>query len=199
MNLFLAAVFTLTAFATVSSKDPIGLAELWEDEILYFKPNGKVDSLQWNGMAYDSKKKVCYQLKQKPQAKKVEATTVSCEKEFLERATESYEKISDFQKYKTKLIQCLDAKNKECLRKLFSKTMKISFSDDGFGDRRDLVFATWKDSDYMRVRQLLQKGVVSEGEYKRFPPEPEEEGLGYRGHFENKNGSWVLSSFVAGD
>ncbi len=199
MNLVLSLVLALTACASSNLKDPVSLGELWEDEILYFQPFGKKDSFEWNGVAYNSNEKLCYQLKQKPKAKKVEATKVKCEKEFLARATEPYEKVADFQKYKSKLIQCLDSQNKECLRKLFSKTMKISFGDEGFGDRRDLVFATWKDADYKRVKQLLLKGVVSEGEYKRFPPEPEEEGLGYRGHFENKNGSWVLASFVAGD
>ncbi len=199
MNLLLVFVTALTACASTSTKDSISLAELWEDEVLYFKPTGKLESSEWNGLAYNSKEELCYQLKQKPLAKKVEATQVKCEKEFLSQATEPYEKFADFQKYKARLVQCLDSKNKTCLRKLISKTMKISFGDEGFGDRRDLVFANWRDADYKRVKQLLLKGVVSEGEYKRFPPKPNEGGLGFRGHFENKNGSWVLASFVAGD
>lgn len=199
MILFFTFFISLSACATSQLKDPIELAEMWDDEELYFQPSDKAESFDWNGLAYSGKDKTCYQLKQKPKAKKVEATKVNCQKDFLSRATEPYEKFNDFQKYKTKLIQCLETQNKACLRKLISKTIKISFGDNGFGDRREILFKRWKEADYKRVSQLLKKGVVSEGEYKRFPPDPDDEGLGYRGHFEIKNGFWVLSSFVIGD
>ena len=207
MKLLIACFIAVAAFGTSSKAkspspklvDPIALAKQWEDEILYFKPSGKTDSFEWNGVAYNANDKLCYQLVQKPKAKKVESTVVKCETHFLNRAIESYEKFESFQKYRTKFTACLGSKDKECLRRLISKTVKISFGDEGYGDRRDIIFATWKESNYERVKALLAKGVISEGDYKRFPPDPEEDGVGYRGHFENKNGSWVLASFVTGD
>lgn len=188
------------ASSSVNLTDPIKLSELWDDEVLYYRPIKLFDeAMEWNGVIYLESSKSCYQLSQKKGAERVDSKKAECEKEFLEKATLKYEKFSSFEEYKKKLLSCLDTQNEICLRGLISKTMMLGFGGEGLYDRRDYVFARWKKSDYKKVSDLIKKGVVSEGDHKRFPPLPSDRGMGHRGHFENKNGAWVLESFVTGD
>lgn len=199
MNLVSIFVLISQSLAAVQLSDPIKIAEQWEDEALYYQPSGSLRSTEWNGLAYSYSEKACFELSQQKNAKKVVSKKVECGKDFLIKAKENYDKFADFKQYKDKLVKCLEAQDQKCLRPLISKTMKLSFDDSGFCDRRDLAFKTWKTEDYKKIAALIRKGVVSEGDYRRFPPEPDEDGLGWRGHFTQKNGAWVLQSFVAGD
>lgn len=192
--------FPVLAASAINLSDPISLAELWDDEQLYYQPTKQFDqAMEFNGLAYITSTQSCYRLAQKKGAKKVDSKKIECSKEFLQKASEPYDKISDFKSYKKKLVGCLTTQDKKCLRGLISKTMKTSFGGEGLYDRRDYVFSQWKKTDYEKLGELIKKGVVSEGDFKRFPPHPASDGIGRRGHFEMKNGSWVLESFVEGD
>lgn len=206
MKLFF-IIFSLHAIASAPAaapagdlSDPIKIAEQWDDEEVYYQPKGSdLNSTLWNGTAYFYSLKQCFELSQAPKGKKVVAKKVECKKDFLAKASEPYQKFSDFKSYQQKLTSCLDKQDQKCLRPLISKTMQLSFGNDGFCDRRDRAFQIWKAEDYKKLSALIKKGVVSESDYKRFPPKPDDEGMGWRGHFVQSQGAWVLKSFVAGD
>ena len=130
---------------------------------------------------------------------KIVSKELHCDPAFLKKATEPYTMISDIEVYKKKLDSCLKENDKKCLRGLISRTLQTSFGFDGYQDRRDYIFKTWKKSDFKRLRDMLGKGVIGEGDYRSFPPKPSDGGLGYRGELKKSNGGWLLVSFLAGD
>lgn len=190
----------------VSSKELVSdfdssrkLGQLWQDEEIYFNPNDKGDVLLWNGVIFHYSSKKCFELKQKDIAEGISAGEVKCEKNFLVKATEPYISISDFEKFQSRFLACLKNDDRKCLRGLISKTMQLSFGVDGSMDRRDSIFESWKVKDFKRLRELIQKGCVGEGDSRTFPPEVSDHGMGYRGEFKKEDGRWLLKSFLAGD
>jgi hypothetical protein len=175
------------------------LIQLWNSESIYYQPKNRNALIEWNGLVYDHNTKKCFQVEQGQSSQKIKSNELACEKSFLKRATEPYLKIGDFQKFKSRFIGCLNTNDKICLRQLISKTIQLSFGMDGFLDRRDLIFDSWKREDYIRLKKLLSKGTTGDELSKSFPPNPDNDGMGYRGEFKKVNGGWVLVSYLAGD
>lgn len=202
MNKIIFIFFSFPLLLDASSKDfesSSHLGESWYSEEIYFLPKNKNDPMNWSGIIYHYASKKCYELNHKDSSGKVSVQESKCESSFLKKATEPYTKIPDFEKYKARLLKCLDQFDKKCIRGLVSKTLQVSFGVDPVQDRRDYIFENWKKEDFKRLHDLIQKGTIGEGDSRTFPPLVANEGMGHRGEFKKENGGWVLKYFLAGD
>lgn len=149
-------------------------------------------------MIYDYSKKKCIEVQQADD-EKIKSKEVKCNSTFINKAEEPYLKITDFTLFKRKLLKALDKEDKPLLNKLISKTIQLSFGVDGIQDRREIIFSSWKNTDYKRLAKLIRSGTLGDDNYRTFPPKPDNDGTGLRGEFKKKDGGWLLVSFLAGD
>jgi hypothetical protein len=175
------------------------LVQLWQAELIYYQPKNKDEPIFWNGIVYDYESKKCFEVKQDDSSEKIKSSETKCEASFLKQAVDPYLKISNFKEYRNKFISCIKADDKTCLRQLISKTITLSFGVDGNQDRRNIIFSSWKREDYNRLVKLIAKGAAGDEYSKTFPPEPDNDGVGYRGEFKKIDGGWLLVSYLAGD
>lgn len=175
-------------------ESPDKLEQLWWNEEIYFKPKNKADLMNWSGVIYHYGSKRCYELEQDGPSKPVTSRESKCQTDFLEKAKEPYTKIADFGEFERRLSKCLSESDRKCLRGLISKSLKVSLGVDGFQDRRDYIFETWKKEDFERLRHQIKKGSRLDGEARVFPAKDRD---GYQGRFEKMNGGWLLREFVS--
>lgn len=197
MSFLLCLLFSASSFAD-SFYTSNQLSQLWEDEVIYFKPKNKNDLILWNGVIYDYSTKKCYDV-QHVNDRKIQSKEVKCDPTFLKNAEEPYLKLADFSLYKNKLLDALDKEDKSLLNKLISKTIMLSFGVDGLQDRREIIFNSWKSADYKQLAKLIRSGTIGDDASKTFPPKPDQEGMGLRGEFKKKDGGWLLVKYLGGD
>lgn len=176
------------------------ITQLWHEEKIYFLPSNPDILPRREGEIYDYSRKRCFHSHPpKDAAESIEVHEAPCSSEIKARALFPYEKISDFTRFKTRFLKCLDNVNQKCLRGLISKTAQLSFGFDPASDRRDFIFQKWKKTDYQRLAELIRKGTAGSENEKTFPPQPPDAAAGWRGQFQKIDGGWRLTYFLAGD
>jgi hypothetical protein len=185
------------AWASAPPRSANDLEQLWSRDALYFVPADARALMNWTGVAYVYDAGKCYDLKQEPGETSVSSVEATCPPDILNRARAPYQKISDFEVYRVRLLSCLDRVDKVCLRGLISRSLQISLGVDGFRDRRDLIFERWTPKHYRELAALIRKGVVATEDSKTFPPDPAPGRM--RGEFTKVDGGWRLEKYLGGD
>lgn len=170
-----------------------------ENDAIYFLPQNQDDVTSWSGQIYEYETRKCFLIKYNQKKDTVKSNEGKCPQSLTSIATEKYDLISDFDKFKQKFLGCLQEQNQVCLRRLTSKKIQISFGVDGYGDKRAKLYPTWKKKDFEGIIGLLKKGVASSGESRDFPHPQSDAYIGMRGAFEKEQGGWLLKYYLGGD
>lgn len=188
------------AISIESLENEQSFVQLWHNEKIYLVPADSKSSGSFTGDVYSYDDQRCFKIDHVSiRPKPILATAIKCTKSLTQSATLPYTQIPDFTQYKKRLMECLKTKDHPCLRGMMSKVLEISFGMEPLVDRRDLLFKRWKDADYKQMLTLLGKGTIGEGETRKFPPKPDNDGMGQRGIFTLVGGGWLLTHYVAGD
>ena len=171
---------------------------MWRTDQLYFVPSTGVASYKLSGTSFLRESSSCCELSESGDGT-VKAKAKKCSPSIKNKALRKYSGIKDFQRFKSELVNCLQLRKRDCLEPMISRNFQASFGSDGYGDLRDLALKTWKDSDLEKMRKLIAAGVTGDGGHRSFPPQPDNDGTGWRGEFELTENGWLLKSFLAGD
>ena len=195
--LLLAAKFAFAVAKKYDSEENLRLG--LESDAVYFLPQNKDDVTSWSGHIYEYETKNCFLIEQNQKNDTIQSSETKCPQALTNIATEKYDLISDFDKFKQKFLGCLHEQDQICLRRLTSKKIQISFGVDGYGDRRAKLYPSWKKKDYEKMIGLIKKGVSPSGENRDFPHPQVDDYIGMRGAFEKEQGGWLLKYYLGGD